>query len=172
MSLGLSDNLCRHKLKFGSDKYNILYAKSVKVMGAREKAGKVEFSEILAEEVEAKIKEAVVISMGSEISDTDMMNTIAPNLTALVGEVIVGRLIAHGGRLMNLTKQLGSTFQILEARLMIVEGKDLGRSGGSAKGKPKIEAYDNYLKNETGALIAAAKSYNPSADSLMDINKN
>ncbi|KAM7279802.1 hypothetical protein ACFE04_006936 [Oxalis oulophora] len=313
MSLGLSHNLCRHKLKFSSDKVdtmiiqaigllddldkelntyamrvrewygwhfpelakivqdNILYAKSVKLMAARENAAKLDFSEILPEEVEAELKEAAVISMGTEISDMDMdnirdlcdqvlslseyraqlydylknrMNTIAPNLTALVGELVGARLIAHGGSLMNLAKQPGSTVQILgaekalfralktkhatpkygllyhasligqasakhkgkisrslaaktalairydalaenqdntlglenraklEARLRILEGKDLGRSAGSAKGKPKIEAYDKDRKNETGALIAAAKSYNPSADSILAKNAN
>lgn len=43
------------------------------------------------------------------------MNTIAPNLTALVGELVGARLIAHGGSLLNLAKQPGSTIQILGA---------------------------------------------------------
>lgn len=43
------------------------------------------------------------------------MNTIAPNLTALVGELVGARLIAHGGSLLNLAKQPGSTVQILGA---------------------------------------------------------
>jgi nucleolar protein 58 len=43
------------------------------------------------------------------------MNTIAPNLTALVGELVGARLIAHGGSLVNLAKQPGSTIQILGA---------------------------------------------------------
>ena len=88
------------------------------------------------------MKEAAVISMGTEISDLDLinikelceqvlslaeyraqlydylktrMNTIAPNLTALVGELVGARLIAHGGSLVNLAKQPGSTIQILGA---------------------------------------------------------
>ena len=94
------------------------------------------------EEVETQLKEAAVISMGTEVSDLDLlnirelcdqvlalseyraqlydylksrMNTIAPNLTALVGELVGARLIAHGGSLLNLAKQPGSTIQILGA---------------------------------------------------------
>ena len=94
------------------------------------------------EELETQLKEAAVISMGTEVSDLDLsnirelcdqvlalseyrtqlydylksrMNTIAPNLTALVGELVGARLIAHGGSLLNLAKQPGSTIQILGA---------------------------------------------------------
>lgn len=100
------------------------------------------FQQILSEETEAELKEAAVISMGTEVSDLDLanirelcdqvlalseyraqlydylrsrMNTIAPNLTALVGELVGARLIAHGGSLLNLAKQPGSTVQILGA---------------------------------------------------------
>lgn len=43
------------------------------------------------------------------------MNAIAPNLTALVGELVGARLIAHAGSLVNLAKQPASTVQILGA---------------------------------------------------------
>lgn len=243
---------------------NILYAKTVKLMGDRVNAAKLDFSEVLPEEVEAELKEASMISMGTEVSELDLinikelceqvlslaeyraqlydylksrMNTIAPNLTALVGELVGARLIAHGGSLINLAKQPGSTVQILgaekalfralktkhatpkygliyhasligqaapkhkgkisrslaaktalairydalgdnpdnsmglenraklEARLRNLEGRELGRSAGSAKGKPKIEVYDKDRKN--GALITPAKTYNPAADSII-----
>jgi nucleolar protein 58 len=121
---------------------NIQYARSVKLMGDRINAAKLDFSEILTEEVEAELKEAAVISMGTEIGELDLanirelcdqvlslseyraqlydylksrMNTIAPNLTAMVGELVGARLIAHGGSLLNLAKQPGSTVQILGA---------------------------------------------------------
>eukprot|EP00252_Welwitschia_mirabilis_P020201 TRINITY_DN48_c2_g1_i1.p1 TRINITY_DN48_c2_g1~~TRINITY_DN48_c2_g1_i1.p1 ORF type:complete len:592 (+),score=179.02 TRINITY_DN48_c2_g1_i1:174-1949(+) len=121
---------------------NIQYAKVVKLMGSRENAANLDFSEILPEEVESELKEAAVVSMGTEISDQDMMNikalcdqvislseyraqlfdylrnrmnAIAPNLTALVGELVGARLIAHAGSLMNLAKQPASTLQILGA---------------------------------------------------------
>ncbi|KAG5145381.1 hypothetical protein JHK84_030924 [Glycine max] len=121
---------------------NILYARAVKLMGDRVNAASLDFSEILPEEVEAELKEASVISMGTEIGELDLanirelcdqvlslseyraqlydylksrMNTIAPNLTAMVGELVGARLIAHGGSLLNLAKQPGSTVQILGA---------------------------------------------------------
>jgi RNA processing factor Prp31 len=80
--------------------------------------------------------------MGTEISDSDMahihslcdqvisiteyrtqlseylrnrMQAIAPNLTALVGELVGARLISHAGSLMNLAKHPASTVQILGA---------------------------------------------------------
>merc|ERR1739844_79747 len=89
-----------------------------------------------------KVKEAAEISMGTEISDIDMFNikhlcdqvmeiqeyrgqlyeylknrmlAIAPNLTAVVGELIGARLISHAGSLMNLAKHPASTVQILGA---------------------------------------------------------
>ncbi|KAH1033078.1 hypothetical protein J1N35_045252 [Gossypium stocksii] len=244
---------------------NIMYAKAVKLMGDRANAAKLDFSEVLPEEVETELKEAAVISMGTEISDLDLMNikdlcdqvlnlseyraqlydylksrmnTVAPNLTALVGELVGARLIAHGGSIINLAKQPGSTVQILgaekalfralktkhstpkygliyhaslvgqaapkhkgkisrslaakaalaircdalgddqdnsmglenraklEARLRALEGKELGRSAGSAKGKPKIEVYDKDRKKGAG-LITPAKTYNPAADSVL-----
>jgi nucleolar protein 58 len=43
------------------------------------------------------------------------MTAIAPNLTALVGELVGARLIAHAGSLMNLSKSPASTIQILGA---------------------------------------------------------
>lgn len=96
----------------------------------------------MPEEVEKELKAAAQLSMGTEISEIDLenikqlcdqvlslaeyraqlydylksrMNTIAPNLTALVGELVGARLIAHGGSLLNLAKQPGSTIQILGA---------------------------------------------------------
>ncbi|KAG5411996.1 hypothetical protein IGI04_008315 [Brassica rapa subsp. trilocularis] len=158
---------------------NILYAKSVKLMGNRINAAKLDFSEILADEVEAELKEASVISMGTEVSDLDLihirelcdqvlslaeyraqlydylksrMNTIAPNLTALVGELVGARLISHSGSLLNLSKQPGSTVQILGAEKalfralktkhntpkygLIFHASVVGQAGG--KNKPRI----------------------------------
>ncbi|KAJ8620339.1 hypothetical protein MRB53_028868 [Persea americana] len=248
---------------------NIQYAKTVKLMGNRVNAVNLDFSEILSEEAEAELKDAAVISMGTDVSDLDLaniralcdqvlalseyraqlydylrsrMNTIAPNLTALVGELVGARLIAHGGSLLNLAKQPGSTIQILgaekalfralktkhatpkyglifhasligqaapkfkgkiarslaaksalairydalsqqqiedsslglehraklEARLRQLEGRELGSSAGTTKGKPKIEVYDKDRKKGAGALITSAKTYNPAADSVLE----
>ena len=43
------------------------------------------------------------------------MHNVAPNLSALIGEVIGARLISHAGSLTNLSKYPASTVQILGA---------------------------------------------------------
>jgi hypothetical protein len=48
-------------------------------------------------------------------------------------------------------------FGQLETRLRVLEGKELGRSAGSTKGKPKIEVYEKDRKKGAGALITPAK---------------
>lgn len=99
-----------------------------------------DLSDILPEDVEEKVKEAAEISMGTEISEEDILNiqalcdeilsineyrthlsdylkarmlAMAPNLTVLVSETIGARLIAHAGSLVNLAKHPSSTVQIL-----------------------------------------------------------
>jgi len=121
---------------------NIAYIRSVLKMGTREKAVVTDFSSILPEEIEEKVKEAAEMSMGTEITDEDLLNiqslceqvlelteyraqlyeylknrmvAIAPNLTILVGELVGARLIAHAGSLINLAKHPASTIQILGA---------------------------------------------------------
>lgn len=121
---------------------NVAYAKTIKKLGFRTNASTTDLSDILPEELEAELKEAAEISMGTEISDEDMfhisalcdqiislsdyrtqlyeylkhrMHAIAPNLTAVVGELVGARLIAHAGSLVNLAKQPASTVQILGA---------------------------------------------------------
>eukprot|EP01026_Neomeris_dumetosa_P077423 TRINITY_DN8355_c0_g1_i2.p1 TRINITY_DN8355_c0_g1~~TRINITY_DN8355_c0_g1_i2.p1 ORF type:complete len:558 (-),score=109.04 TRINITY_DN8355_c0_g1_i2:215-1888(-) len=122
---------------------NITYAKVIKLMGMRDKAPEIDFSQIsMEEDEEQKLKDAAFISMGTEISEIDLlrirelcdqvielseyraqlyeyirnrMNALAPNLTVLVGELVGARLIAHAGSLINLAKQPASTVQILGA---------------------------------------------------------
>ncbi|MCL7046375.1 hypothetical protein MKW94_011357 [Papaver nudicaule] len=121
---------------------SILYAKVVKLMGNRTNAATLDFSEVLPNEIETHLKAAAVMSMGSELNELDFnnihglcdqvlslsesrvplyddlkikMNTIAPNLTALVGELVGARLIAKAGGLLNLAKKSGRTIQILGA---------------------------------------------------------
>lgn len=91
---------------------------------------------------EHKLNRMLQVSMGTEITPEDLeniqalaeqvvglteyrqqlssylssrMQAIAPNLTALVGELVGARLISHAGSLMNLAKSPGSTIQILGA---------------------------------------------------------
>ena len=121
---------------------NMQYAKTVMQMGDRATASEHDFSGILDEDVEQDLKDAAVISMGTEISKDDLenikqladqvvnlseyriqlydylksrMNAIAPNLTALVGELVGARLISHAGSLITLAKHPASTVQILGA---------------------------------------------------------
>lgn len=121
---------------------NQAYAKVVKAVGFRTNMAAADLSTVLPEELEAEVKEAAEVSMGTEISDEDIENitflcdqvisiadyraqlydylknrmaAIAPNLTVLVGELVGARLIAHAGSLMNLAKYPASTVQILGA---------------------------------------------------------
>jgi len=121
---------------------NLAYARVVQKMGFRTSCAESNLTDILPEEIEADVKEAAEISMGTEISDADLMNiqhlaeqvisiteyrtqlfdylknrmnAIAPNLTVMVGELVGARLIAHSGSLLNLAKHPASTVQILGA---------------------------------------------------------
>lgn len=121
---------------------NRLYIKTVLAIGFRENASKVDLSDILSEEDEAKVKDIAEISMGTDITDEDLKNitnlceevlemqqcraklheylknrmaAIAPNVTALVGEMVGARLISHAGSLVNFAKHPASTVQILGA---------------------------------------------------------
>jgi len=110
--------------------------------GFRTNAATTSFETILPEDLEAVLKAAAEISMGTEISDSDIlhihalcdqvisisayraqlaeylrnrMNAVAPNLTALVGDLVGARLISHAGSLLSLAKHPASTVQILGA---------------------------------------------------------
>lgn len=110
---------------------NLLYAKTVHLIGMREKTKNTDLSTVLPDDIEKEVKEAAEISMGTEINVTDekfilmlseqiielseyrhtlseylknRMNSIAPNLTQMVGEIVGARLIAHAGSLVNLAK--------------------------------------------------------------------
>ncbi|PYI19739.1 protein SIK1 [Aspergillus violaceofuscus CBS 115571] len=94
------------------------------------------------EGVAQSVIDAAKHSMGQEISETDMenvisfaqrvvslskyrkslhaylvskMSVVAPNLAALIGEIVGARLISHAGSLTNLSKYPASTVQILGA---------------------------------------------------------
>ncbi|XP_071507727.1 nucleolar protein 58-like [Diadema antillarum] len=137
---------------------NLAFAKTVLHMGVRTNAATTDFSEILPEELEEQLKLAAEISMGTEVSEEDILNikylceqvveitdyrtqlydylknrmqAIAPNLTTLVGELVGARLISHAGSLMNLAKHPASTVQILGAE------KALFRALKTKKDTPK-----------------------------------
>ncbi|CAB3231577.1 unnamed protein product [Arctia plantaginis] len=137
---------------------NTLFVKIVKLIGTRDNASQTDLSDILPEDLEEKVKEAAEISMGTEISEDDILNiqnlcdeiisitdyrthltdylkarmmAMAPNLTVLIGEHIGARLIAHAGSLMNLAKHPASTVQIFGAE------KALFRALKTKKDTPK-----------------------------------
>lgn len=95
-----------------------------------------------SEEVAQEVVKAMKMSMGQDIVEMDMQNIdrfagevvnlalmrktlhdylkakmdlVAPNLAALIGEIIGARLISHAGSLINLAKYPASTVQILGA---------------------------------------------------------
>lgn len=122
---------------------NMFFAKCVLRMGMRPNCKSQDFSDILGDEnMEDTLKKAAETSMGTEISESDLLNiqalceqvislseyriqlfeylknrmaAIAPNLTMMVGELVGARLVAHAGSLMNLAKHPASTIQILGA---------------------------------------------------------
>ncbi|KAF5276515.1 hypothetical protein FQA39_LY06584 [Lamprigera yunnana] len=137
---------------------NTTYVKIVKIIGTRDNAVNSDMSDLLTEELEQQVKEAAEISMGTEISEEDIINiqnlcdqiveisnyrtqlydylrarmlAMAPNLTILVGELVGARLISHAGSLINLAKHPASTVQILGAE------KALFRALKTKKDTPK-----------------------------------
>ncbi len=119
------------------------YSRVVLTCGFRTNIKESDLSSFIEDEaVETALKEAAEVSMGTDITDTDIMNiqslaeqvlsmteyrtqlfeylknrmnAIAPNLSILLGELVGARLISHAGSLMNLAKQPSSTVQILGA---------------------------------------------------------
>ena len=97
---------------------------------------------VIESELSKSITDAAAASMGSELSEMDLVNVkyfcdkvsgliryredllnylrekmkkLAPNTSTLVGEIVAARLISHSGSLSNLAKYPASTIQILGA---------------------------------------------------------
>eukprot|EP00744_Colponema_vietnamica_P001329 GILI01002217.1.p1 GENE.GILI01002217.1~~GILI01002217.1.p1 ORF type:complete len:431 (+),score=180.98 GILI01002217.1:66-1358(+) len=121
---------------------NVVYCKIVLAMKSRFNANETDFSAFMEEEDAEKVRQVALISMGTEIAEEDIenisrlctevvqaskyreqlnaylssrMQTIAPNLTTMVGEQIGARLIQKAGSLLSLAKYPSSTVQILGA---------------------------------------------------------
>lgn len=73
----------------------------------------------------------------------EKMNSVAPNLTALLGERIGARLISHAGSLTNLSKYPASTVQILGAE------KALFRALKTKGNTPKVCLRSSHRKTKT-----------------------
>merc|ERR1712088_30530 len=177
---------------------NIAYIRTVQVMGTRENCKNTDLSDILPEDIETRVKEAAEISMGTEISDIDMFNikhlcdqvmeiqeyrgqlyeylknrmvAIAPNLTAVVGELIGARLISHAGSLLNLSKHPASTVQILGAE------KALFKALKTKHDTPKygliyhaqvVGSASTALKGKASRMLAAKAALACRADALAE----
>ena len=151
---------------------------------------------MLDEEKAQQLIDANKISMGMDMNDNDAlqikkwaervteliafreslaeylrerMQAVAPNLQALIGEIVGSKLIAHAGGLTNLSKYPASTIQILGAekalfRALKTKGKTpkyglifnstfIGRAGTKNKGK-----ISRYLANKC-AIAARVDSF-------------
>lgn len=120
----------------------VVYAKVVAAVGNRQNAAKAQLDELLPEETRRELAQAAEISIGTDVSEADerfikalaaqvleldayrgsleeylrtRMLSVAPNLAALVGEVVAAKLIAKAGSLVSLAKMSGSTLQIIGA---------------------------------------------------------
>jgi nucleolar protein 58 len=149
MSKILSENLAYAKVVKLLGEYQVIvpsFLLLTALAGFRTNAATTDFAVILPEELEVTIKAAAEISMGTEVSESDLahihalcdqvisiseyrvqrseylrnrMIAIAPNLTALVGELVGTQLISHEGSLLNLAKHPASTVQILGAEKVL-----------------------------------------------------
>ncbi|XP_077399017.1 nucleolar protein 58 [Vanacampus margaritifer] len=152
---------------------NLAYCKTVSKIGDRTNVAGSDLSDLIPEEIEAEVKLAAEISMGTEVSEQDISNirhlceqvieisdyrtqlydylknrmmAIAPNLTVIVGDLVGARLISHAGSLLNLAKQPASTVQILGAE------KALFRALKTRKDTPKYGLiYHASLVGQTSA---------------------
>jgi len=136
----------------------VAYCNVIMKCSMRQNIKDADLEEILPTEVEEKLKHAAEISMGTEISEEDIVNikalahqvieftdyrahlqsylsqrmtAIAPATTMLLGDLVGARLIAHTGSLVSLAKAPASTIQILGAE------KALFRALKTKKNTPK-----------------------------------
>nr|CDJ89120.1 NOP5 and NOSIC and Pre-mRNA processing ribonucleoprotein domain containing protein [Haemonchus contortus] len=177
------------------------FAKVIKAIGMRQNAINTDLSAVLPEELEEKVKEEAEISMGTDISELDLihisglcdqiielsqyraqlfdylknrMTALAPNLTCLLGELVGARLISHAGSLVSLAKAPASTIQILGAE------KALFRALKTKKDTPKygliyhaqlITQAPAKLKGKMARKLAAKCALATRIDALADESK-
>src|SRR5207244_4294071 len=107
----------------------------------------------------ARVVDLITIRESLQEYLKNRMNAVAPNLTALIGEMVGSKLISHSGSLINLAKYPASTIQILGAekalfRALKTRGKTpkyglifnstfIGRAGQKNKGR-----ISRYLANK------------------------
>jgi len=177
---------------------HLAYAKTVKAIGMKHNAMATDLSAILPEELSARVKDEAEISMGTEISELDIihisqlcdqvieltqyrtqlneylkdrMNALAPNVTVLLGELVGARLISRAGTLVGLAKYPASTVQILGAE------KALFRALKTKRETPKygiiyhaqlVGSVAGPLKGKIARKLAAKVSLAARIDALAD----
>eukprot|EP00197_Chlamydomonas_leiostraca_P011012 CAMPEP_0202885878 /NCGR_PEP_ID=MMETSP1391-20130828/41882_1 /ASSEMBLY_ACC=CAM_ASM_000867 /TAXON_ID=1034604 /ORGANISM="Chlamydomonas leiostraca, Strain SAG 11-49" /LENGTH=547 /DNA_ID=CAMNT_0049569135 /DNA_START=129 /DNA_END=1773 /DNA_ORIENTATION=- len=144
-----------------------------------------EITEVLGDEAKAQeVLDAAKSSMGQDISAIDLVNvqmftrrviqladyrhklhayllekmhTVAPNLSALIGETVGARLISHAGSLTNLAKYPASTVQILGAEKALFRALKT-RAAGSLINLAKQPASTVQILGAEKALFRALKT--------------
>ncbi|KAL3312754.1 Nucleolar protein 58 [Cichlidogyrus casuarinus] len=175
---------------------NMAYVKIVQRIGVRENINVVDVSDIISEDIISQVKDAAIVSLGTEVTDEDLemiktlcdqiidisdsrdslyeylvkrMVAVAPNLTALVGEILGARLIARAGTLVNLAKYPASTVQILGAE------KALFRALKTRHNTPKyglmyhaslVTGSNTDIKGKVSRMLAAKASIAARIDAL------
>jgi len=177
---------------------SMTYVQIVKRIAIRENAAKMDLSDLLPDELIAQVKDAAIVSLGTELTPEDIemvhslcdqvidvaesrntlheylvkrMVAVAPNLTALVGEILGARLIARAGTLVNLAKHPASTVQILGAE------KALFRALKTRHATPKygllyhaslVGQAGPTIKGKISRMLAAKSSLSIRLDALGD----
>merc|ERR1712187_144484 len=99
------------------------------------------------------------------------MSTIAPNLTALVGEKLGARLIFYSGSLINLAKYSSSTIQILGAEKALFRARKTKKNTpryGIIYNSPFISKVENRKKGRMSRILASKCSIASRVDAFMD----
>lgn len=175
---------------------NILFAKAVSLIETREKIKYIDLFEFFSPKLSVQIKEASEISLGVDIFGDDLscilslssqiisfnefrlilekyiknrMYFLAPNLTAIIGEKIGARLIAHCGSLMNLSKHPSSTIQILGAEKALfkaLKNKAFTPKYGLIYHASLIISSPNHLKGKISRITAGKIAISARVDAL------
>ena len=181
---------------------NEQYIKTILAIGVKENAAETDLSAFLDDKKEKQVKEMAEVSMGTEITEEDMLNiiqlcknvldlyeyrtqlfeyiknrmmAIAPNLAILVGELVGARLISKAGSLINLAKHPASTIQILGAE------KALFRALKTKHSTPKygliyhaqlIGLSNQKIKGKMSRALAAKAALSCRVDALGETSTN
>ncbi|OIR56967.1 MAG: U3 snoRNP protein Nop5/Nop58 [Amphiamblys sp. WSBS2006] len=175
---------------------NTEYARAVKRIGFRQNIATADLAGILQPETIACALAASKMSMGTEINTDDLeiitgiadqlleiaeyrvelydylqnrMRVLSPNLSALVGELLGARLVAHTGSVMDLAKCPSSTVQIIGAEKALFKALKARQStpkygllfGSTLVGKASHEA-----KGAVARMLAAKISLTARVDAI------